>query len=254
MWLVRLDAWVTASVLVALMVVAAEIGLWMGRRAATRQGATNTRIDDATAALFGLLLAFTFGAATARYDKRLWLMVEEATAIGDLAGVAAVIAEPERSELKKELVEYIDVRIATSLVGGDLARDAQLVEQARQLQEAMTATATRAVRSNNTPSVHTALVMKLSETTTSFEKRRAALDDHVPPTILVMLLVTAAIGAFSLGRVQGVTHSRQPVPMAIFILLVGLAVYTTLDLDEARKGTVRVPVTALESVRASLQR
>ena len=169
--------------------------------------------------------------------------------------MASVIAEPERSELKKELLAYVDVRIATSLIGGgDSAKDAQLVEQARQLHDAMTATAARAVKANNTPTVHTALVLKLSETTTSFEKRRAGLDDHVPPTILVMLLVTAAIGAFSLGRVQGVNRSRQPVPTAIFIILVGLAVYTTLDLDEARSGTVRVPVSALESVRASLQR
>jgi len=254
MWLAQLDAWITASALVVLMGISAEVGLRLGQRTAARAGATNTRIDDATAALFGLLLAFTFGAATARYDKRLWLMVDEAAAIGDLAGVAAVIAEPERSELKKELIEYIDVRIATSLIGGDSAKDAQLVEQARQRQDAMTATATRAVRANNTPSIHTALVMKLSEVTTTFEKRRAALNDHVPPTILVMLLVTAAIGAFSLGRVQGVNRSRQVLPTAIFILLVGLAVYTTLDLDDARSGTVRVPVSALESVRASLRR
>ncbi len=254
MWLIQRHEWVAASVLVAVMLVATEIGFHAGRRMAQRPGAKSTRVDDASAALFGLLLAFTFGAATTRYDRRLWLMVDEATAIGDLAGVAGVLAEPQRSELKKDIIDYLDVRIATTLVGDDPIREAPLLERTRQLQESMHLTAQRAVESHNSPSVHTALLMTYNATTTAFEHRRAALYDHVPLPILVMLLVTAAFTAFSLGRIQGVGRGRQPVSTVVFIALVGFALYTTLDLEQARSGLIKVPVGALQSVRASLVR
>lgn len=253
MWLARVDAWVTASVLVIVMLLAAELGLRAGMRTANRPGATSTRIDDATAALFGLLLGFTFGSAASRYDRRLWLMVGEATAIGDFAGVASVLAEPERSELKAQLRQYIDVRIETSFAGRDAAKDAALVARAREMHQTMTAITARAIESKNTPSVHPTLVTVLNATTTTFENRRAALNDHVPVTILVMLLVSSILGAMSLGRVQGVNRTRQSVPTVIFIGLVGLTIFTILDLEQPRWGVVGVPVTALESVRSSLQ-
>jgi hypothetical protein len=254
MWLVRTDAWITASVLVVIMLLAAEVGLRVGRRTADLRGAKVTRVDDASAALFGLLLAFTFGSATTRYDRRLWLMVNEATAIGDFAGAAGVLAEPQRSELRKDLVAYLDVRIATTLIGEDPVKEAQLLERTRDLQQSMHATAQRAVQSQNSPSVHTALLMTYNSTTTAFENRRAALYDRVPLTILVMLIVTSTFAAFSLGRVQGVNRARQPVAMVVFIALVGFSFYTTLDLEQPRSGLVRVPVAALQSVRASLVR
>lgn len=249
-----MDAWVTASVLVVGMLLASEIGLWVGTRSAERRGAKMTRIDDASAALFGLLLAFTFGSATTRYDRRLWLMANEATAISDLAGAAGVLAEPQRGEIERDLVQYIDVRIATTLIGEDPSKEAQLLERTRDLQRSIHATAQRAVESHNSPSVHTALLMTYNGMTTAFENRRVALYDRVPLTILVMLLVTSMFTAFSLGRIQGVNRGRQPVATAVFIALVGFAIYTTLDLEQARSGLVRVPVAALQSVRGSVPR
>jgi hypothetical protein len=102
--------------------------------------------------------------------------------------------------------------------------------------------------------VHTALVQSFEATTSAFENMRAALDDHVPETILWMLVISAAVGAFALGRVQGIDGGREIAPTAIYMALAGVAVWVTLDLEQPRSGAVRLPIDALESVQESLHR
>jgi hypothetical protein len=249
--LLEVDAWVVACVLVVGMAIAAELGLRAGHRAP--KPGTSSPIDLATVSLFGLVLAFSFGAAAGKYDRRLWLLVNEATAIGDFAGSASVLEEPDRSELTQELVEYADVRIAGTLAPAGTASQKAHVQRARALQEAMMRTVAHAIHEQNAPSTHHTLVATMNETTTAFENSQTTLYDHIPSTILVMLLVSALVGAFSVGRQQG-TMGGRGLPEALFIVLVALVVYTIVDLEQPTSGTARVPVRALESVRSVLPR
>lgn len=254
MGLVELAGWVTASLLMVAMVVAWEVGVRVGRREANTPGGASTRIDDATGALLALLLGFTFATAAAKHERRLWLMVDEATAIGDLAGVASVLSEPTRTELMSDIREYLDVRIEAARTPPDDAAVGALVQRTRSLEGRLSSTVARAVREDNAPSVHNALVGHLNAVTTALEKRLAARSDHVPGTILVMLLVSAIVGAFSIGRSQGIAGAWQPMSTSLFLGLVVLVIFVTIDLEQPRRGIVTVPVAALESVRANLTR
>jgi hypothetical protein len=66
------------------MLVLLELGRRLGQRrlAADTEGAGVGVIDGAVLALLGLLLAFTFSGAAARFETRRSLVVEEANAIG----------------------------------------------------------------------------------------------------------------------------------------------------------------------------
>jgi hypothetical protein len=248
MKLLEVSAWVTASVVVLAMVVAAELGVRVAHR--TAHPGAHATADDATATVFALVLAFTFGAAASKYDRRLWLMVDEATAIGDFAGVASTLKEPHRAEILRVLREYVDLRIASNLEGNDAAKDARLVARSRTLQSAMANAVQEAVAEQDTPSVHTPLVMNMNATTTAFERQRAALNDHVPQPILVLVILSSLVSAFSLGRRQAT--SREYLSTILFIILVALVIFAILDLEQPRSGRVRVPVHALESLRATL--
>ncbi|MEY4578307.1 MAG: hypothetical protein RL701_3010 [Pseudomonadota bacterium] len=65
-------------------------GWWAGARSGGGNAADSelSRFEDGALALFGLLLAFCFSGAAARYDTRKQLVLAEATAIGDFAGTA----------------------------------------------------------------------------------------------------------------------------------------------------------------------
>ena len=67
-------------------------------------------------ALLAFMLAFTFQIATNRYDARKELLLEEVTNIRTTYLRAGLLKEPMRSDAKKLLLEYIDIR-------AELARD-----------------------------------------------------------------------------------------------------------------------------------
>lgn len=251
----QLSVWIVGAALAVAMLVAWAIGGRIGLRTRRMMGGGaggDRRVDEATLALLGLLLAFSFSGASGKHDARKLLVVEEAAAVGDLAGAVATLDDPERESMRQRLREYMDLRIAASRLplvdDGHVALD----RKARGLQAALTSDIATAVRSGNHPSIHEELVSTLNEVTTAYERRLAASDDHLPLTVVLMLSVSAVVGAFSLGRIQGLTRRREIMPMAIFVVLVTLVFAVTLDLEQPRRGTIKVSVAALERVRATL--
>jgi hypothetical protein len=64
--------------------------------------------------LFGFMLAFTFGIAANRYDLRKQALLDETLIVRTTYLRAGLIPEPYRSDTKKLLVEYIDLRVDLS--------------------------------------------------------------------------------------------------------------------------------------------
>jgi hypothetical protein len=238
--------------LLVTMFVTWELGYRFGERADGGDASGRSRIEDAVLALLGLLLAFTFSTASTKHDRRTQLVVEEASAIGDVAGAVAMLAEPARSEIERELRDYLDVRIAMSRVPLADPAEAPLFARTRALQAELTTSIRQAIADANTPSTHVVLVGSLNEMTTAFEKRRAALRDHLPTTVVIMLGLSAAVSMFSLGHIQGARRRREHAFTGLFAALVSLVFFVCLDLEQPRRGIVLVSTWALESMRASL--
>jgi hypothetical protein len=241
-------AWLTALFISLLMAAACEAGFRFGEP----RRASATHVDNAVLALLGLLLAFSFSHAADKHDRRQWEAVAEATAVGDLAGVASVLAEPERGELRLQLRDYVDLRLESAEPSGDEDAVDALFERNEALLHEMTATTSRAVERQNTPSVHNVLVATLNSVTTAFERRRAARRDHLPVTILSMLMISTLMGAYVLGRMQRASGGRQPLPTALFIGLVSVVVFVIIDLEQPRRGVVRVWQAPFVELRDSL--
>jgi len=66
----RLDAWVIALTFAGAMTAFFTLGSWWGRRSPAPAGDHGGKFTDASMALLGLLLAFTFSMALNRYDDR----------------------------------------------------------------------------------------------------------------------------------------------------------------------------------------
>src|SRR6476660_5776537 len=68
-------------------------------------------IQAATLTLLGLIIGFTFSMALNRYDQRKNYEEEEANAIGTEYVRVDFLTEPARTNVKRMLVEYLDLRI-----------------------------------------------------------------------------------------------------------------------------------------------
>ena len=95
--------------------LAAEGGYRLGRFMKPRTDETARsvvfNIHAAILGLLGLLLAFTFSMAVARYEMRKQLVLDEANTIGTAYLRARLLPEPQRTDVARLFQEYVDARL-----------------------------------------------------------------------------------------------------------------------------------------------
>jgi hypothetical protein len=63
-----------------------------------------------------------------------------------------------------------------------------------------------------------------------------------------LLFLTAIVPSFLIGEKQGVSHKPLLSGSLSFIVLVTLVIFVTLDLNQPRKGVIRISQNSLERV------
>ncbi len=250
---VRLDAWLTALALAAAMLAAWRIGWRRGRRLRARgEEASLDKLDDATLALLGLLLAFTFSMALGKHDRRREMVVADANSIGDFYTCASLLEEPVRSRLKEAIREYTEHRLDLTQRRPD---DPTLEQELRQI-EAMHARMTDLVAQavhQGTP-VAVPLADNLNAVTSNHGTRLAAFKDRLPTSIVGLLLLASLMATLLVGRQQGASPRPHVVGALTFVALVTMVVYVILDLNQPARGLIRVSQEPMERVHASMAR
>src|SRR5579883_2826737 len=106
-FLERADSSALALALLAAMLGCWAAGWWTGRKTAPEKSDDpDVRFTDASLALLGLLLAFTFSLSLARHDQRRAMVVAESNAIGDFYTCASLLKGTTRVRLQKVIQEY----------------------------------------------------------------------------------------------------------------------------------------------------
>jgi hypothetical protein len=117
--------------LIALLAV--ELGFRLARSRVLRSVHENEApvgtIVGATLALLAFLLAFTFGLAASRFDARKGFVLDEANAIGTTYLRAALLPDPDRTEIRALLREYVDVRL--QIIQPDKAQQALRLKESQ---------------------------------------------------------------------------------------------------------------------------
>lgn len=105
------DSSLVASALGLAMFAAWAFGRWHGRRLRVGTGDVPvSKFEDASLALLGLLLGFTFSMAIAKHDQRRLMVVADSNAIGDFYTCASLLKEPLRTKLQTVIREYTKLR------------------------------------------------------------------------------------------------------------------------------------------------
>src|SRR5208283_1020251 len=230
----QLDAGVIALTLALLMLLAWGIGTWMGRRLRPMGTTKPSKFDDASMALLGLLLAFTFGISMSKHDQRRLSVVADSNAIGDFYTCATLLKEPTRTKLQAVIREYATLRLDLSHRPIDnFALESALV-RFQQMHDRMTELVGQAL-TDGTP-IAVSLTNTLNAVTSNQAARLAAIRDRLPTSIVMLLFVSAIVTTLLIGREQGFTQGSEVVGTWCFILLVTAAIYVTLDLNNPERG------------------
>lgn len=248
-----------ALVLSALTLAATEVGVRFGRRHSVA-GAGESVIgimQGALLALLGLLLAFTFGMANARFETRKQLVVSEANDIGTASLRTDMLRDPWRSNSQELLVEYVRERVrfyskpdeATDGVALRTFLASASSHHARLWEQAVGAAA-------RDPHDHmTALyVDALNAVIDSHSARVTAARNHVPETTLILLVILAIGCSMSVGHSCGSAGRRHFGSTTAFNLLIVIVIVVIMDLDRPLRGFIEVSQTPLIELLADLER
>lgn len=227
--------------LFAAMFLALEWGRRCGARWRARregEGEAGLRaIEAALFALLGLLIAFTFQGAAARFDQRRELIVAEVNAIGTL-GLRLDLLPPEvRAELRPRLRTYVDARLSASTASDPRAR-AEAAATARDLQTQLWRTAVDA-SAGLTPAAVSLVVSSLNETFDLATTRTMAQQMH-PPSIVYFLVLALMLIAGVLAGWAMSGRARSGLHIATFAAVMALTFYVIIDLEFPRLGLLRV--------------
>jgi hypothetical protein len=248
----QMNGWIVPLSVALGMLVTWRIGLWMGQTARREARATApSKFDDASLALLGLLLAFTFGVSISKHDQRRLAVVADSNAIGDFYTCASLIKEPTRTKLQTVIREYAELLLA--LGHSRQITEAQLnaaLDNFQHLQRQMTDLVAQAL-TEGTP-IAVSLTNTLNEVTSSHAARLAAVRDRLPGSIVLLLMVASIVTCLLIGREQGLAAAQEMAGTLCFILLVSLAVWVTLDLNQPTRGMIVISQEPLERLVASM--
>ena len=231
--------------LFALLVAACEVGRRIGvaRLARDSDGLAKGggSAEAATFALMGLLIAFTFSGAAARFQDRRDLIADEANAIGTAYLRVDLLPSDVQPPLRELFRRYADVRVTVyGQVLDDAATESKLAESA-QLQSAIWDLAASAVLRQGTPtSTSTLVIGALNDMIDITGIQAMATRSHPPMVVLLLLVSMSLICALLVGYSTSQNSTRSWLHTVTFAAITSLTVYVIVDLEFPRVGLIRV--------------
>jgi hypothetical protein len=212
-------------------------------------------VEGALLGLMGLVIAFTFSGAAARFDDRRHLIIEEANDIGTAYLRLDMLPEAAQPQIREMLRRYVDARLETYRVLPDY--DAALVQIARgnEIQREIWNYAIAATRDAPNPQAAVVLLPALNEMFDIANTRFWATQIHPPTMIFALLGTLALVCSLLAGFGMAGESTRSWIHIVAFAIVLTLTIYVIVDMEFPRMGFIRVDSfdQALMDVRASMQ-
>jgi len=226
------------------MLALLEIGRRIGAARTKAEGegarAGTVAVESAVFALMGLLIAFTFSGAGARFDSRRQLIVEEANAIGTSWLRLDLLPAEAQPALREKFRSYLDSRLETYRRLPDLAAAKEELARTAKLQAEIWTQAVASCREQGTQPATMLLLPALNQMIDIATTRTMAAQMHPPRVIFAMLFALALASALLAGYGMAGAEARNWTHMVGFAALIAASAYVILDLEYPRRGWIRI--------------
>lgn len=221
-----------------------ELGCRLGKKEAgedpdgARAGAG--ALEGAVFGLLGLLLAFSFGGATTRFNLRRALVVDEANAVGT-AWLRLDLAPPaEQAGLRDLFHRYLDSRLAIYAKLPDVEAAKAQLARASELEGALWSRSVEASRQPGGEGLQRALLPSLNAMFEIATTRTRAAYTHTSPVITGFLVAVVLLSAMLAGHGMSASKRRRLSHRFLFAAVTAATMYLIFDLEYPRFGFIRV--------------
>ena len=236
-----------------LILTCCDIGFRLGRNFAKQEivGVKESAAVTLGAVLgfLAFMLAFTFNTSANRFQERRDVVIEDANAIGTTYLRAKMVAEPEGSEIRKLLREYVDNRVGAI----DLNNAGERIAKAEHLNQ-LTWDQAKIVAAKAPTPITAIFVQSLNEMIDINTKRLTIVLYHrVPNWIWFSLFILMMLGIGSLGYQNGLNSKMRSPTIIAATLCFAIVLLVTIALDRPGSGLFSVDQAAMDSVRREMQ-
>lgn len=197
--------------------------------------------EGAVFSLLGLLIAFTFSGAAARFEERLHLVTEEANDIGTAYLRVDLLPADQQPALRALFRRYVELRIETFRHAQDPAEASAVLAEAVTLQKQIwSAAVAGSGLPGAAPDAAKLLLPALNEMIDMTTTRLMATRNHPPLAIFFMLAALGVMGGVLIGYELSEKRRREWLHMLAFALVMAATLYVILDLEFPRRGLIRI--------------
>src|SRR5215471_16984227 len=224
-----------ASVLVAFL--ALEIGFRYGRR---QQLSSEVLVRTMVRSMVGLVtftFAITFWIVATHYDDARQANLNDVNAIRAAYLSADLLPEPQRTEIRNLLREYVDVR----LEGIRSGKIDEAISRSEEIQSRLWSQAVAAREKTKNPIFDGYLNQSLNEVIAIHAKRVAVYKEFsIPGIVWIALYVITALAMASVGYHAGLTSLSRPLVVPAFVLVFSVVAVLIENKDLPRNVVFRV--------------
>lgn len=224
--------------LVAGMLFLLEVGRRIGlrRMAIDKEGARAGvgTVEGALLALLGLLIAFSFSGAAARFDERRQQIVTEANDIGSAYMLVDLLPAEAQVSLREKFRQYVDSRLEAYRKMPDLAAAKSEFERSKSLQHEIWSQAVTSTRDAGYQPVALQILPAISRMINISAERTTALYTHPPSIIFFMLAGLMLVGSVLAGYGLASVKSRNWTHTIAFAVILAFTFYVIRDLEYPR--------------------
>lgn len=253
-WIDSLPIWGIFVGSLLLVLLSIEGGYHFGRR----RGRDNDEEKEspvggmvaAALGLLALMLAFTFGLATTRFDARKQVLLDEANAIGTTYLRSGMVPE-RRAEIRALLREYVDARLDPVESG----KIAEAIVRSERLHDELWKHAVALGERHPNSIVVGLFVESLNQVIDIHSKRvTVALRNPIPGIIWAALLAIAVLSLTAMGYHAGLYRASRTLAGSTLAISIAVVIGLIADLDRPREGLMVVSQQALIDLRAAMEK
>ena len=222
-----------------------RLGRMVRRRSEDEKESPVSAIAGSVLGLVAFMLAFTFGIVTERYDTRKGLVREEANTIRTTYNRSDFLPEPDRSEARALLREYVAKRLPTDQRLSARAFEEKvrkILSEEEGIQRRLWDMAVVNARKDMDSDVAALYIDSLNHVTEVHASRVAiALQQRIPLGIWLVLLCLTSLGMAALGYQTGIAGSKRSLAQPLLAVSFSMVVALIASLDRPVNTFVKVP-------------
>ena len=226
--------WMVYLLMVLMMLMSIRLGSgyyrWRNRRVKESDEASINTLVGATLGLLAFIMAFTFGLSSSRFEDRKQFLLDEMNTIETAWLRADLMEKPYAEKFKKELVDYVEVRIWLN-EHRDQFKTA--IKKSEKIQNNIWSLI---LEMNNqdigSPTVNALFISSVNDMFDMQTKRISkASIDRIPDQLWIALLVLIIISMFEVGYLIGKSRKTNWILILALSISFSAIIMLIVDLD-----------------------